>query len=69
MKELKISLSDEKGSCGADLFVLEYDGKKHDALLWDELLGEVALITLPYGRHENKRYIGIGRYLSNGDKL
>ena len=65
MKQITISLSDEKGSCGAGLFVLEYDGKRHDALIWEELLGEVALITLPHGRRENKLYIGTGRYLSN----
>ena len=65
MKELKINLSSEKGSCGAGLFILEYDGKFSDCLMWHELLREVALITLPHGRHQDFKDVGKGKYLNS----
>lgn len=63
MKEIKITISGSEGSCGANLFVLEYEGKRNDTLLWHELIGEVALITAPFSRSPATQHIGVGKYL------
>lgn len=45
MKRLIIEIDDERG-----FDVVDEDGRRCDGLSWDEMLGQVAMLTIPPGR-------------------